>query len=90
MAELVELHRSGTVFLERNALIMAPNSLRHLTDRAPTLVGLLWERYGILPRNLILVEVTHPKVPYIHENRYHITVFDRDKDRGSARDQAQS
>jgi KUP system potassium uptake protein len=83
MAELVELHRSGTSFLERNALIMAPNTLRHPTDHAPTLVGLLWERYGILPRNLILVEVTHPKVPYIRENRYHITVFDRDKKRGS-------
>jgi KUP system potassium uptake protein len=46
-------------------------------------VGLLWERYGILARNLILIEVTHPKIPYVHENRYHVTVFDRDKDRGS-------
>jgi KUP system potassium uptake protein len=83
MAELVALHRSSTVFLERNALIMAPNPLQHLSDRAPALVGLLWERYGVLPRNLILVQVTHPKVPYIHENRYHITVFDREKGRGS-------
>ena len=82
MAELVALHRSGTTFLERNALIMAPVQVRHPADRAPALVGLLWERYGILPRNLILVEVTHPKIPYIHENRYHVTVFDRDKDRG--------
>jgi len=83
MAELVALHRSGTVFLERNALVMAPTQVRHLTDRAPTLVKLLWDRYGILPRHLILVEVIHPKVPYIHENRYKITVFDRDKDHGS-------
>jgi KUP system potassium uptake protein len=83
MAELVALHRSGAAFLERNALIMAPAPLRYPTDRAPVLVGLLWERYGILPRNLILVEVTHPKVPYIHENRYQVTVFDRDRDRGS-------
>jgi KUP system potassium uptake protein len=80
MAELVALHRSGTAFLERNALIMAPV---HLTDRAPALVGLLWERYGILPRNLIIVEVSHPKIPYIHENRYNVTVFDRDVNRGS-------
>jgi KUP system potassium uptake protein len=83
MAEVVALHRSGITFLERNALIMAPVRVRHPTDRAPALVGLLWERYGILPRNLILVEVSHPKVPYIHENRYHVTVFDHDKDRGS-------
>ncbi len=83
MAEVVALHRSESRFLERNALIMAPVRVRHPTDRAPALVGLLWERYGILPRNLILVEVVHPKVPYIHESRYHVTVFDRDKDRGS-------
>jgi KUP system potassium uptake protein len=57
--------------------------MHHPRDRAPALVGLLWGRYGMLPRNLILVEVIHPKVPYIHENRYHVTVFDRDKDRGS-------
>jgi KUP system potassium uptake protein len=83
MAELVGLHRSSKTFLERNALVMAPNPLRHPSDRAPALVELLWERYGILPRNLILVEVTHPKVPYVHDNRYHITVFDRDTNRGS-------
>jgi KUP system potassium uptake protein len=80
MAELVRLHRSSKTFIERNALVMAPNPLRHPTDRAPALVSLLLERYGVLPRNLILVEVTHPKV---HDNRYHITIFERDKDRGS-------
>ncbi len=82
MADVVALHRSGTTFLERNALIMAPARVRHLADRAPALVGLLWERYGVFPRNLILVEVVHPKVPYIHDHRYHVTVFDRDPDRG--------
>jgi KUP system potassium uptake protein len=75
MADVVALHRSGTSFLERNALIMAPVRVRHLADRAPALVGLLWERYRVFPRNLILVEVVHPKVPYIHEHRYHVTVF---------------
>ena len=57
MAELVQIHRAGTTFIERNALIMAPNPLRHPDDHAPALVSLLLERYGILPRNLILVGV---------------------------------
>lgn len=83
VADVVQLHRSSKVFFERNALVMAPNSLRLPTDRAPALIGMMWERYGILPRNLIFVEVTHPKVPYVHDDRYHITVFDRDKHRGS-------
>jgi KUP system potassium uptake protein len=83
MAELVRLHRQCDVFMERNAILMSPKPLRLPTDRAPTLLRLLWERYGILPRNMIFVEVTHRKVPYIHEGRYRVTVFDRDLDRGS-------
>ncbi len=41
------------------------------------------ERSGALPRNIIFVEVTHPKVPYIRDNRYRVTVFDRDPAKGS-------
>jgi KUP system potassium uptake protein len=83
MAALVRLHRGCAVFMERNAILMAPKPLRLPTDRAPALLRLLWERYGILPRNLIFVEVTHRKVPYIHDDRYQVTVFDRDPGRGS-------
>ena len=83
MAELIALHRDGEFLLQRNALLMAPHPLRHPGDRAPALVAMLWERSGVLPRNMIFVEVTHPKVPYIRDNRYHVTVFDRDPVRGS-------
>jgi K+ transporter len=44
---------------------------------------MLRERHGILPRNLILVEVTHRKVPYVRDDRYRVTVFNRDHQRGS-------
>jgi len=83
MAELVALHRGCKVFMERNAVVMAASSLRLPSDRAPALIQMLWERHGILPRNLILVEVKHRKVPYIRDNRYRVTVFDRDHQRGS-------
>jgi len=83
MGELVALHRECKVFMERNAVVMSPKPLRLPTDRAPALMQMLWERHGILPRNLIFVEVTHRKVPYIRENRYRVLVFDRDKSRGS-------
>jgi KUP system potassium uptake protein len=62
---------------------MSPKPVRLRGDRAPALVQMLWERHGILPRNLILVEVAHRKVPYIRDNRYKVTVFDRARDRGS-------
>jgi KUP system potassium uptake protein len=81
--QLVALHRNCKVFMERNALVMSPKPLRQPTDRAPALMQMLWDRHGILPRNLILFEVAHRKVPYIRDNRYRVTVFDREKNRGS-------
>ncbi len=83
MSKVVELHRSCTNFLERNALIMAPIPVHHPSDQAPALIGLLWQRYGVFPRNLIFLRVMHPKTPYIHRKRCHVTVFDRDNNRGS-------
>jgi KUP system potassium uptake protein len=83
MAELVELHHKSHAFMERNAVLMSPKPLRGPSDRAPALMQMLWDRHGILPRNLILVEVTHSKTPYVRGNRYRVTVFDRDRSRGS-------
>jgi len=83
VAELIRLHRESTHFMERTAVLMAPKPLRHETDRTPALLQLLWDRYGVLPRNLIFVAVIHRKVPYIHENRYAVVVFDRDQHKGS-------
>ena len=82
MAELVALHRDCKFFMERNAVVMSPRTVRLPSDRAPALMQMLWERHGILPRNLFLVEVTHRKIPYINDNRYRVTVFDRDRERG--------
>ena len=63
MAEVVELHRSSCHYLERNALIMSPRPLRSLGDRAPSLIRLIAERTGVLPRILVFVKVTHKKTP---------------------------
>lgn len=83
VSEIVRLHRASSAFLERNALIMSPRPLRALGDRAPSLIRLIAERTGMLPRNLILVEVSHKKTPYIHGSRYQVTVFDRSPGKGS-------
>ncbi len=83
MAEVVELHRSSRHYLERNALIMSPRPLRSLGDRAPSLIRLIAERTGVLPRNLIFVQVIHKKTPYIHGSRYRVTVFDRNEQKGN-------
>ena len=71
VAELIQLHRTGAVFhgADRGADV-ARRRCAMRRDRTPALLQLLWDRYGVLPRNLIFVEVTHRKVPYIHDDRY--------------------
>jgi len=83
IAELIELHRQSSHFVERNAILMTPKAKRRTSDHTPALLQLLWDRNGVLPRNLIFVTVNHPRVPYIHNNRYHITVHEQDRERGS-------
>ena len=83
VTELIQLHRRSRNFIERTAVLMSPKPLRNESDRTPALLQLLWDRYGVLPRNLIFVEVTHRKVPYIHDDRYVVTVFDKEKDTGT-------
>jgi KUP system potassium uptake protein len=83
MADLVRLHRDSPHFVERNAILMVPKALHHASDNTPALLQLIWDRYGVLPRNLIFVNVNHLKVPHIHHDRYHVTVFEQDRDHGS-------
>lgn len=83
VAELVQRHRKSSHFLERTAVLMSPKPVRRASDRTPALLQLLWDRYGVLPRHLIFVEVSHRKIPYVHDSRYAVTVFERDRTRGS-------
>jgi KUP system potassium uptake protein len=83
ITELIQLHRSSRFLMERKAVLMTPKPLRDESDHAPALLQLLWDRYGVLPRNLIFIEVTHRKVPHIRDNRYAVKVFDKEKSSGS-------
>jgi KUP system potassium uptake protein len=78
MRRLVELHQSKPAYMERIGLLMSPKHLSKPSDNTPALLQLLYDRYGILPRHLVFVEVAHRKVPYIHDGRYDIKVFHKD------------
>ncbi|MGA7325854.1 MAG: KUP/HAK/KT family potassium transporter [Rhodomicrobium sp.] len=79
MRKLVHLHKNQAAYMERIALLMTPKHLASPNDHAPALLQLMHDRYGILPRHLIFVEVAHRKVPYIHDGRYDVKVFHKDE-----------
>lgn len=77
MPEVFAIHRSADHFIEQTAVLMIPaHNCAKKTRRAPALLQLLWERNGALPRNIIFVHVDHPKVPFIHEDRFETTVLE--------------
>jgi KUP system potassium uptake protein len=82
LRELVDLHQKADHYMERNALVFSPVTLATLDDRAPVLMQMLWDRYGVLPRHLIFIEITHVKAPYVDGERWRVTTFDRDTSRG--------
>ena len=65
IAELVALHRGCKMFMERNAVVMLRNRYAIRPTARRRSCKCCGSAMGILPRNLILVEVTHRKVPYI-------------------------
>jgi KUP system potassium uptake protein len=79
MAELIEIHRTSTNFIDRTAILMVPSRspVPAEGERTPTLLQLLWTRQGLLPRNIIFVEVVHAKVPYVREDRFAVTTVEQ-------------
>jgi KUP system potassium uptake protein len=82
LSDLIERHRQAKVFIERSAILMIPELADADQERTPTLMQMLWNRTGILPRNIIFAQVLQLKVPYIHDNRYSVTTLER-SERGS-------
>ncbi len=76
VSELIQIHKHSENFSERSAILMIPKSL-YETSNSPALMQLLWDRYGILPRNIVFLSVVHLKTPYIRGNRYEVRSFER-------------
>ncbi len=81
--ELVQLRIQEHRVLDRNVLMMVTREIDSLEDQCPAILQQFWERYRVLPRNLLFVQVAHRKVPYIHGERYNIYSLYRDSQMGS-------
>ena len=83
MKQLIDLKQTSPMQIDRNLVLMVPKPLCCDDENTPALLQFFWNRFGVLPRNLIFVEVVHRKVPYVHDERYHITEFYNDPDKGT-------
>ena len=79
LGHLAQLHREQKTFLQKNMLLLAPKPLHHLEENTPALMQMIYDRYGLLASNIFFVEILHKKVPYLEDNRYDVTVFEKNE-----------
>ena len=82
IGELIKLKENQVSGIDKNVVLLVQRPLRSIEDKAPALVQLFYNRYGLIPKNLFLVEVIHRKVPYIHGSRHESFVFYKDDEKG--------
>ena len=75
--ELVQIHRTSAHLIDRTAILMTPMPVHAGAARTSTLLQLVWDRFGVLPKHLIFVQVQHPKAPYVHGDRYQVSVLEK-------------
>jgi KUP system potassium uptake protein len=81
--EMVQIKCNQNIFINKNIVLMVPHPIRNEDDNAPALLQLFYNRYGMFPKNLFLLEVVHRKVPYIHGPRYESHIFCSDPIKGT-------
>jgi KUP system potassium uptake protein len=82
ISEMIDIKNKQTHCIDKNVVLLVPRPLRSIEDKAPPLVQLFYNRYGLFPKNLFLVEAVHRKVPYVHGPRYESFLFYKDSEKG--------
>ncbi|MBI4973567.1 KUP/HAK/KT family potassium transporter [Candidatus Roizmanbacteria bacterium] len=83
MKDLIEIMKNSTMLIPRTIIIMTPDYISSTEDNIPTLKQMFIERYGMLARNLIFLNVALERAPHIQGDRYTITKFYEDQSKGS-------
>ncbi len=82
MKELVNMKQESSSFIPRTMIFLTPTYIKSHDDNIPTLKQIFFERYGMMPYNLLLLNVEITKHPYMHENRYIVKKFYEDNKKG--------
>ena len=82
--EMALLKNDAQHLIPRSIVILAPDAITSLSDRVPPLLQVIWDRFQVLPQNVIFLTVDMVKEPYLYADKYQITRLQDDDDgRGS-------
>jgi KUP system potassium uptake protein len=82
VADLIRIKKENNTVVPRSIVLMTKQPLEKLEDTSPYM-QLFISRYGVLPKHLILLNVDVIDIPHAHDNRYTITKFYEDENKGS-------
>lgn len=80
--DLIKINERSESFIPRSIIIMTPFSIKTVNDPVPPIKQIFWERYGMLPQNLLFLTVNNLKVPYASKPRYEVKHFYNDPVKG--------
>jgi KUP system potassium uptake protein len=84
MKELVRFNRTNTQYFPRSVIILTPVYRQKISDKACGLMQIFIDRYGMMPRHVIMLNIQSAKVPHVDpKKRYRIKVFENDGARGT-------
>ncbi len=83
LGELIKIKKSAPNQIPRSIIITTPYKLDSLKDNIPPVKQIFWERYGLLPKNLLFLTVHTLSTPFLHKNRYEVHNFYNDPEKGS-------
>lgn len=83
MSDIVELNKQSAPYFPRSILLLSATYPTKQEDQVPGLLQLFWGRYGLMPKHLVVLSISPEKVPYVHGDRYEVTVFENDGKRGT-------
>lgn len=81
--ELISLKKKMTVHLSKPVVIMTPQSVEYLTNKVPVVQQMFLDRYQMIPQDIIFLTVVQHRIPYMENDRYHVTSLYENVTKGS-------
>lgn len=80
--DLVAIKKKSEESIPRTMVIMTPAYVEDEVHRVPALEQLFWDRYGMLPKNLIFLTIKQHKIPFMHHLRHEVIRLHTDPEKG--------
>ncbi len=75
MRELLALREQGAAIIPRTMVALAAKEVTSLDDPVPPVFQVFWNRYHLLPRDMIFLVVKMQRRPYLKSDRYTVKKF---------------